>query len=44
MDARTGASEVEFVVPKKLATGSATLTLSNKVGSFARSFTVYDPM
>jgi len=43
MDARTGASDAKFVVPKKLAPGIYALTLTNTVGLSTISFEVYEP-
>ena len=44
MDARTGASEVKFVVPSKLDDWFHDLLLTNKVGSSSTEFEVYAPL
>lgn len=44
MDARTGASEVKFVVPSKLDDWFHDLILTNKVGSSSTEFEVYAPL
>jgi hypothetical protein len=44
MDARTGASEVKFVVPTGLDDWFHDLVLTNKVGSSSTEFEVYAPI
>ena len=40
MDSKTGESQIEFVVPKRLTPGANDLTVTNAVGSITTTFTV----
>lgn len=44
MDARTGASEVKFIVPSGLDEGSRELVVTNTVGSSSTEFEIYAPI